>query len=280
MNQGLLKCARHNHVSAVLLLSSVLSLASGSRSAHADSVNPTGMITVPALNSVVDSIPTVSGTAVDPKRADGTPGSGVVSVGLEFWQNWSGTKSFWDGLAWGPVLAPMPTTLSGPDANGIYSWTFTGKLPPLVPTRAYFMGLEVRDRDGNASYGNSGIIYVGPKDTTPPTVTITSPADNSTVTDLASITGTAADDPGGSGLAQVKVALYELAGGQTLYWNGKTWDQAISFLPGNEWSWVRKANLPSGADLPPGNYVIAARAYDQFWNPSAVAVSKFTVAAK
>jgi alpha-tubulin suppressor-like RCC1 family protein len=109
-------------------------------------------------------------------------------------------------------------------------------------------------------------------DTTAPVgVTIATPASDSTVSGLSSISGSASDNVGGSGIKSVSVVLHRIVSGSTQYWNGSTWAATPSYLyptlsnPGavdTDWS-LTTSELPSGVDLPAGTYYLRAWAYDQ-----------------
>jgi hypothetical protein len=82
---------------------------------------------------------------------------------------------------------------------------------------------------------------------------------------LGSLSGTAQDNPGGSGLDRVEMTLRRGSDGG--YWSGTNWGTVRAALAmglaGTNW---QGASLPSGADLADGNYLLIASAYDRAGN--------------
>lgn len=110
----------------------------------------------------------------------------------------------------------------------------------------------------------------------PPTVAVTTPANNSFVQSLTEINGTAAAT-GGSALRSVTVALGRKKTDNTYeYWNGSAWAAPRvaknATLSGGSW---RLSDLPTGANLVDGSYVAIATAADA--SQSASVMSFFTL---
>lgn len=114
-------------------------------------------------------------------------------------------------------------------------------------------------------------------DLTPPAVSITYPADESTVTgDIASVYGTASD--AASGVQRVEIDFYRrLPGGGSddwEFWNGSYWhwsDPPLSTTLNTSTTpntWTRTGGLPTGANFPAAQYWIKAVAFDNAGNAS------------
>ncbi len=155
-------------------------------SAGPDTTVPTVAITSPANNATVPagSVP-VSGTA-----ADNVGGSGVLRVEVRV-----------DSGAY---------FIATPQAPGNWStWTITLNITALG---SHTLRARVTDNAGNVGFNvGTRTINVGSgggPDTTIPTVAITSPANNATVpAGSVPVSGTAADNVGGSGVLRVEVRV-------------------------------------------------------------------------
>jgi hypothetical protein len=96
------------------------------------------------------------------------------------------------------------------------------------------------------------------------------------VSSLPAITGTAADNPGGSGVALVKLLIYRQSDAH--YWNPATgWSTTLATFVANFHSgtgtWdTTGVTLPSGANLTNGGYRIWAYVYDKAGNRSDTAI--------
>ncbi|MBT8199703.1 MAG: hypothetical protein KJO36_04215, partial [Acidimicrobiia bacterium] len=104
---------------------------------------------------------------------------------------------------------------------------------------------------------------------TPPTVTITNPADGSNQTGPdVTISGTAADTQ--SGVSRVKVMIQRQS--DSTYWDGTTWV--------NDWSWVDATGTETWSypmSLETDTYVAIAWSWDGANNISNLAQSSFGV---
>jgi len=125
-------------------------------------------------------------------------------------------------------------------------------------------------------------------DTTPPTVTVTAPEDTASFTTTApptSVTGTAADNNNGIGLAANSTTFSLQRSSDEKYWNGVAWVSGVTFLgtshPATNQNevvtWTLSVSLPSfSADT----YTIIARAVDRSDNATTSSPVSFIVAAE
>ncbi|MDF2439923.1 MAG: hypothetical protein JWN98_907, partial [Abditibacteriota bacterium] len=105
-------------------------------------------------------------------------------------------------------------------------------------------------------------------DTTAPTVAITSPTNGARVTSLPSVTGTALDNQGGSGLSRVALFLKRSSDGK--YWTGKNWStfqfelrSTLGTFGAQGQSFTNADALPSGENLKQDTYFLTAVAIDR-----------------
>jgi hypothetical protein len=133
-------------------------------------------------------------------------------------------------------------------ASGTASWNVTG-----VPLQSGANAITVAARDaaGNTVTDTVTVNYTPPPDTTPPTVSITSPSDAQTFTNSPITVSGSASDPGSpsSGLARVEVRV-----------NGGSWETASGTA-----NWNRTVSLLFGANT------IEARSRDNADNYSPIA---------
>jgi hypothetical protein len=219
----------------------------------------------PTLAAAVTSLPVISVTA-----ADNTGGSGVALVKLLIYRQ--SDAHYWNpATGWSTTL----TTFVAHNA-GAGVWDTTGVTLPSGANLAdgrYTVWAYVYDKASNRSDTANTIIL----DTQVPALAqFTAPTPNATVSSLPAITGTAADNTGGSGVAQVKLLIYRLSDAQ--YWNPATgWSATLTTFVANFHSgtgaWdTTGVTLPSGANLTNGAYRIWAYVYDKAGNRSQTAV--------
>lgn len=120
-----------------------------------------------------------------------------------------------------------------------------------------------------------------PTDTTPPTVTFTSPTNGARLTSLPQVSGTALDNRGGSGLSRVALFLKRSSDGK--YWTGKNWSRTqtelrttLGTFDTQGQSFTNADALPSGENLKQDTYFLTAVAIDRanaFGNRTATTVS-------
>ena len=210
-------------------------------SAPQDTTIPVVSITSPANNATVPAGDVlISGTA-----ADNAGGSGVRLVELRVDNN--------------GVYANAT-----PQAPGNWStWTVTRNITAVGP---HTLRARVTDNAGNVSF-NPGTytINIGsaPQDTTIPVVSITSPANNATVpAGNVLISGTAADNAGGSGVRLVELRVD----------NNGVYANATPQAPGNWSTWTVTRNITAV-----GPHTLRARVTDNAgnvsWNPGTYTIN-------
>jgi hypothetical protein len=228
-----------------------------------DNIAPQILITQPGARA--STLGAISGVV-----GDNADGSGVESVEVRIRR---GSDNFyWSGTTWAANATDLPARVVGEN------WTLSSG-----PTRAnltdgnYIIQAFARDHAGNESSASHGLSIDVSQ---PANMAILSPAHNSTLQSLSQINGTADDGAGGSGIAFVEILLTRANGNS---WNGTAWTSSQTFLTttqtavNNGINWARTSGLPSGANLPPGTYIILAFAYDGVGNKVGVSHS-FTVA--
>ena len=181
---------------------------------------------------------------------------------------------WWNGTAWVSSQAYSIAVIDPAGADHTYSWSTNVSWPSGadLPRGAYHLYLFAMDAASNSSFVDRTVI-IGAPDTTPPTVSVTTPAANALIDSaqqgLNSIIGTV-NDGDGSGVAAVKVALCRNWSGQAQLWNGTSWgsdwfafDAALGApdAQGNR-TWSLSANLPPRAQLGTGQYFVNAAAAD------------------
>jgi hypothetical protein len=235
--------------------------------ANADRTPPALAITSPAANIFAKLIPTVSGTVSD----EGTGGSatGVSRVDLVI-RRLSDNRR-WNGSAWVDIETGLRATISG--AN----WSVSSGLPSgaNLLEGAYELKAVAYDVARNVS-GRVQRITI---DKTGPSVAITSHTSGATVADLSGFAGTASDSSGGAGLAGVTLVIIRLSDGAR--WNGWVWKQGFTGIPTQvsapNWQMVvpasNGARLPTGLNLPDGQYQVVADGFDAAGNYSQAAVT-------
>jgi hypothetical protein len=224
-------------------------------------------IATPVNGSTVGSLPSISGSA-----SDNAGGSGIKSVSVVLHRIVSGAAQYWNGSAWVTTASYLYPTLNSPGAVTT-SWSLaSNKLPSgsNLPVGTYYLRAWAYDQ-GNLSVFSGQQSFKVADTTAPVSVTITTPANGSTVSGLSAISGSASDNAGGSGIKSVSVVLHRIVSGAAQYWNGSAWVTTASYLyptlgdPGavnTDWS-LAANKLPSGSNLPAGTYYLRAWAYDQ-----------------
>lgn len=113
----------------------------------------------------------------------------------------------------------------------------------------------------------TGTIANDDEDTAPNSVSFSSPTNGATVSNLTTITGTALDNVGGSGISRVDVFVRRLSDGQ--FFNG-TGFGALTALPTTYSGTTFTANLPTG--LNDGEYELTATAVDVAGNSTSTTI--------
>jgi hypothetical protein len=216
-----------------------------SRAVTIDATPPTVTTTAPRAYS--RSLTAISGMAAD------LGGSGLKRVLVALRRKID--LKYWSGAAWQTAAAYLPTV-------GGATWHVDPSLLPGDPALlegSYYLYQRAYDYAGNV--GARTTLFQLDR-TRPGAVKISSPVAGAVVGTLSSVSGTAADNPGGSGIDHVSIRLLRLSDG--LWWNGAGWGTSAVLLPASGTTvWTKTAGLPAGADLPSGGYKIQAFAYDR-----------------
>lgn len=225
-----------------------------------DITRPTVAIAVPVNSSVHQALSSVTGIADD-------AGSGVAAVTVQLYRlanaGTGATAGYWAGDSnWS---AGYTAAVNEHLAAGTNDWNLTLPLPSQGLTPAtYRLLATAKDRGGNTQA--SGYVYFTIDTIDPAAVAITSPANGAAIKTLASVTGTAADDAGGSGIARIDLFIHRLS--DDLYWGGNAlgWGAQTALPTTGTTSWTSSGLLPAGADLLAGDYEITATAFDKAGN--------------
>ena len=235
-----------------------------------DTTAPALTIVSPAHGEVVENGPghfeSISGTVNDGS------GSGVAYIELYLARTWYEGAQWWNGGEWGGYHKFRPT-MGAPAADGTRTWSLSG-LPAgeQLTTGFYYIDVLAYDYSGNSSFARH-VVYVAPVDTVAPTLDVTFPAEGQQLYNLPEIRGTSADE--GSGVSRVEVVLMrrvQQEDGSPLYyyWDGNQWGASAVPLPSRlDTSWRRNQNLPAGAALVPGDYIVMCHAIDRYNNVKA-----------
>ncbi len=140
--------------------------------ANADVTAPSVNLTGPANGSTVSNVVSLSASA-----SDNSGGSGVGSVSF---------------LVDGSVVG------SDPRSPYTYNWNSTG-----VGNGSHTVAARATDNAGNQSMLSSVSVTVANADVTAPSVNLTGPANGSTVSNVVSLSASASDNSGGSGVGSV-----------------------------------------------------------------------------
>ena len=237
---------------------------------------------------------TVTGTVKETAGA-GQGISGVDRVGVILMKTIRGVTYYWNGTTWGTTTtsAQLTSTLS-PVVNesDSFTWTLTGTLPvgnDLQPAR-YAVRIYAYDKAGNLDSTLTRYFYIG-TDRTDPTATLAVPAAGASLPGLTQISGTvleaqgpAGEDTSGVGRAVITLTRPAAAGGVE-YWKSTApvgWQSALVYLiaipdtqaPG---TWSITTGLPTGANLPNGNYEIRMFGDDHMFLRSPTIIRNFSI---
>ena len=202
-----------------------------------DTVAPTVSITAPANNSFTNNNePTLTATA-----SDNAGGSGLASVQFQYSSN--------GGTTW--------TNAGAAETSGPFSYTFSTALAD----GHYEARAVAIDNADNSTTSTAASFTI---DTVAPTVSITAPANNSfTNNNKPTLTATASDNAGGSGLASVQFQYSS---------NGdSTWTNAGAAETSGPFSYTFSTALTDGS------YEAQAVAIDKAGNSTTSTVVSFTV---
>ena len=173
---------------------------------------PTVAVTAPGNGTAVVALTNIRGVADDGN------GSGIASNRVFFTLYQDG--AFWTGLYWktGTTAQDSEVLLSTDVVGGEWSYN---TVPQGADARIgiYAVSVFARDNAGHISTPISGVnSTLFSVDRDPPHVTITTPVDNSIITNLTAVTGTAA---GTQGLQEVRYYILRLSDNQ--FWDGTSW---------------------------------------------------------
>ncbi len=213
---------------------------------YIDTTAPTMTISTPVAGAVYRSLTQASGTATD----DG-PGIAEIRVRLLRYAD----NTYWNNTAWTTAIVDVA-------AGGTNNWAWT--LPPLVDG-AYGFQTIARDFVGNVRISDVVNFSI---DATAPTLAISQPANNSVLTAVPVIAGTAGDAASG-----VREVLWQLQRSDASFWNGSAWTPAaINFPASGTDNWT--LGLPALED---GTYNVRVFARDGAGNDSVVATTTFSI---
>ncbi len=251
-----------------------------------DATAPVVTIATPAYGELFDNV-THRLQAINGTIDDGG-GSGVGYVEVYLVHHWGQRYRWWNGTDWSESWSKLGAAVSAPDAGGVQNWSVPlAALPPAeqLATGVYYLDAITTDRWSNWSHDRH-VFNVTPFDGVAPEVAVTFPAEGQQLYNLPAIRGTARDD--GSGVSQVNVTLMRRtpqSDGSLRYeyWNGDQWGAALNqngVLPSSrETGWTRDQSLPSGAALPPGEYIVMVHALDRYDNVTPLSYRIFRIVA-
>jgi hypothetical protein len=260
-----------------------------------DTVVPSSVVvTTPANSSGIKALTAISGTS-----ADNTGGSGIARVAAYLRRTVNGAYEYWalrSGVwGWGTSATPIPTTLASSGAWSVSNTSPAGTNLPSgttnLPSGTYQAFAYAYDKAGN--YKSSAVNTFLVDTVVPTSVVVTTPANAGTVATLSAISGTSADNAGGSGLGKVDAYLRRTVNGAYQYWANRSgvwgWGTSATPIPttlatNGAWSVSNTSpagtNLPSGTtNLPSGTYQAFAYAYDKANNSKLSAINTFSVKA-
>ena len=236
-----------------------------------DTKQPVAAVVSPAQGTFWRAVPQITGTA-----SDGADGSRIARVTVQLARLSDGRR--WNGSSWISSDYGLQTTLTAKPLSGDATnaeWVCNGPFPSGANATAGQYEIKVFAYD---VYGNLNNPNIAPARSTftldliSPSVAIATPAPNSTVSDLSSVSGTASDESWGSGIDRVNLVIVRQSDGRQ--WNGWEWVSAQTGVPvalsNGNWSFVSPASngarLPIGSNLPNGAYLLRAVAFDRVGN--------------
>jgi hypothetical protein len=233
-----------------------------------DDSAPAVSISTPANDAGVESLSNISGTAAD-EAAGATGGSGLQQVFVRIRRALD--DKWWTSTGWsdlGDNSSVFPAVVDS--STGTWSCNVSAT---ALPAGTYVIYAYAGDNVGNTSYV-SHRIFIPKPDVTPPSISMSSPADNSTVSNLASIKGTASDETGGSGLKYVYVRLFSLSygwwspGGWSYSWQMSAGSGLLATYDRSTGEWICRTGHPKTRDT--DTYYVYAYAVDMRGNTSYV----------
>ncbi len=202
-----------------------------------DTTKPVISIASPLSGALLRGFSTSNGSTSD------VGGSGVKKVAFVLRR--VSDAACWNGSAWVSGDFGMPITFSGS------AWSCAGPFPTgsSLPDGVYVLKAIAWDNAGNYGTANTPVTI----DKSPPSVAITSHAANATITQLTTVSGSASDNAGGTGIGKVEFTI--IRGNDGTHWNGSSWVKAIVGIPttfsGNRWT--ISDGSPTAAKMPSGS---------------------------
>jgi autotransporter-associated beta strand repeat/autotransporter-associated beta strand repeat len=207
-----------------------------------DVIPPISAVTFPANKAYVNGLTTISGSASDSGR-----GVKLVEIALKN----TAAGSYWNGTsAWTGVVTWLPTTYNPPNA-----WVFNNGSAALANGLTIVVMSRATDSANNVQifYGTDTVFV----DTIAPVSTVTYPINNSSISSLVSISGTATD--AGAGIASVIICIKNEI--DTMYWTeGNGWIKTQAWLQSTgtvSWTYAAPA-LTNGK-----KYTVQSKAIDR-----------------
>lgn len=242
-----------------------------------DHVPPQVAFTAPADNAALTALPAITGTVSDDN-------SGISRLDMALWRWRGGMNEYWNGTSWTSASAVRGyPTIGTPDANGVITWdASTAYALPSganLPPGKYSLNVTAGDRYLNTASVTQTVTITtasGVVDVSPPSVTVNYPAEGAVLESLGAITGSAAEASAPAadqtGLSDLRVRLIRVLPTGDVNWTGSAWQSATAFLSprtltGMQADWSR-GGVPSGANLPTGQYKVVAGVSDQCLNAS------------
>jgi subtilisin-like proprotein convertase family protein len=222
---------------------------------------PTFTFNFPIDGQALSDFHEIRGTA-----SDNPYGSGIDSVQLMIRR--ASDEAYWTGTGWGSIGEALWVKGAVSGEN----WAMAAGLPSRADLSegSYWLEAMAIDRAGNGTFPL--LVITNLIDYTPPTVAFDMDV---LMTSLPRVVGKV-EDRRGSGVARVELALERASDGS--HWDGSKWTPDLARLSTTLSGavFVRDNGLPSGADLPTGDYTITAFAYDKAGN-SGIAKNYFSV---
>jgi hypothetical protein len=242
---------------------------SSSASFVVDNSAPAIAITSPTADASLRSLSSISGTVAE-EAAGGvgsTGGSGLRQVYVRLRR--SSDNKWWTSTGWSNT-GDSSSTFAATVDSAAATWSSDVSAAAL-PAGTYLLYAYASDQAGNTSFVSRRVAIAAP-DTTAPVISISSPADNSNVSSLASISGLAADEAGGSGMRRVYLRIRRTS--DLLWYSPGGWSAtttagtslAATYNSGTgAWSCTAGPN-----SLATGTYLVYAYAIDGVGNTSYV----------
>lgn len=209
------------------------------------------------------SLPTVTGTA-----GDATGGAGLDANSTTFTIRRSSDSAYWTGSIW-DVETNLATTHPATTDDTAVAWTKNAVIPSLTDLTdgiTYTFAVTVTDRAENTNTSSFALLY----DNVPEVASVTSPADGSFSSTAFTVSGSAADNEGGIGLAADSTTYTFVQASDGQYWNGTGWQVGAVSLASTHsattgsnpvtWTPAAGGQPPSAGNMTDGTYYITATA--------------------